>query len=291
MTLTGSPVTTYGTGLLSTQIYPAVDSGYLWRRQPGPLAPDGFVLPSLDLADRATVSANDHRLVTAPAEPDGARIYRVAGKDSLAAHLLRFGPGPEAAHALHAVGALLARLHAVPADATVPSGPPRGWLRLRKWLAEEHGPTAAPAGELLRSQLGEQRWRTLQTWCDEALSDRQHTVICHGAPSLGGVVFTLTGPIEVLTGEDLCLAPWSTDLGWLIGELIELSWTCGGDPQAWQALLASLYSGYGKDLGQRWNRAAALRITLHLHDFSTYVAWRPNEVRRYAGFLRFLIDL
>ncbi|MFC9635106.1 hypothetical protein ACFTY8_39130 [Streptomyces mirabilis] len=87
------------------------------------------------------------------------------------------------------------------------------------------------------------------------------------------------------------MAPWPTDLGWLVGELIELSWTYGGDPHDWQAFLTSLYSGHGNDLGAQWNRAAALRIALHLHDFSAYVAWQPHEVRRYAGFLRFLIDL
>ncbi|MFF9409874.1 phosphotransferase [Streptomyces anandii] len=291
MILTGDPATAYGTGLLRTDIYWSADGGYWWRRQPGPLAPSGFSLFPPDLADRIAVNTGGHRLVVAPAEHDSTRIYRVSSKDSLAAQLLRYGPGPEAARALHAIGRLLAQLHELPADKTVPDGPPRGWLRLSAWLSDRHGSPARPAGRLLRSLLHEQRWRTLQHWCLQALSERQRLVICHGAPGLGSVVCSPGGPVEVLTGEDVCLAPWATDLSWLIGELVELSWSRGGDHRQWQALLTNLYSGYGKDLGERWNRAAALRVALHLHDFSAYVAWRPTEIRKYADFLSFLIDL
>ncbi|MFE9448705.1 hypothetical protein [Streptomyces sp. NPDC006739] len=283
-----SPVRSYGTGLLRTTVRPGPEGGWLWRRQPGPQAPRAFAaVPAALTGPIADLGGNGpDRLV--PGREDGAgRRYLVTGEESLAARLLRDGPTAEAETALQGVGTLLARLHRLPPPVGVPSDRQAGLDRLAHWLSREAD--AGPARELLRTSLGEDRWGVLRAWYSETVADTRH-VLSHGGPSLGAAVMGTAG-VELLTGEDLCLAPWYADLGWVAGELVELAWQQGGDHTRWQALLTALYTGYGRDLGARWNRAAALRTALHLYDFSSYVAWRPQQVRRYAGFLSFLIDL
>ncbi|MEU9502458.1 hypothetical protein [Streptomyces sp. NPDC048196] len=278
----------YGTGLLRTAIRPCHEGGWLWSREPGPQAPQTFAVvpPSLTTLLTSLGDGGPDRL--APARHAGStRHYQVTGNESLAARLLNNGPTTEAETSLLRVGALLARLHRLTPPSDMPSRRPAGLDRLAHWLS--NGAGFGPARELLRKALGEVRWGVLGKWCSEVVADSRH-VLSHGSPSLGATVMGAAG-VELLTGEDVCMTPWYVDVGWVAGELVELAWQQGGDHKQWQVLLSALYSGYGRDLGNRWNRAAALRTALHLHDFSTYVAWRPQDVPRYAGFLSFLIDL
>ncbi|MFK8846537.1 hypothetical protein [Streptomyces sp. Ac-502] len=278
----------YGTGLLRTAIRPRPDGGWLWSREPGPQAPHAFttVPPALAALIRGLGHGGPYHLV--PGREEGTkRHYQVTGNESLAIRLLRDGPTAQAEAALRGVGTLLGRLHGLTPHSSVPPRRPAGLGRLTRWLSDEA--EGGPARKLLRTSLGELRWGILDAWCSEVAADTRG-VLSHGSPSLGATVMCATGA-ELLTGEDLCLAPWYVDLGWVAGELVELAWRQGGTHSRWQALLTALYAGYGCDLGTRWNRAAALRSALHLHDFSAYVAWHPQEVQRYAGFLTFLIDL
>jgi phosphopantothenoylcysteine decarboxylase/phosphopantothenate--cysteine ligase len=81
------------------------------------------------------------------------------------------------------------------------------------------------------------------------------------------------------------------DLGWVVGELVELKWQVGGDPGQWQRLTDALCDGYGRELGPDWHRMAALRVLLHVHDFAGYAGGTGDWLESYVGFLRFLIDL
>ncbi|MEU8708580.1 hypothetical protein, partial [Streptomyces sp. NPDC048565] len=254
------------------------------------------------LGDRDVNPASGGRPVTGI--PDGgSRIYDVNGAESLAALLLREGPVSAAESALRAMGRTLARLHALQPGPGFPTDPARGAERLLRQLTVGGADAGADAGApgqrtdvLLRDRLGPRRWSALRRWCALTVEDRRYPVLSHGAPGLGSAVPVQDGDgtvgAELLTGEDLCLAPWYLDLGWVAGELIELCWQCGGDFRAWQALLDALEEGYGREPGTPWSRAAAVRIALHLHDYSAYVAALPDdEVRRYADFLAYLIDL
>ncbi|MEV7439572.1 hypothetical protein AB0O22_00110 [Streptomyces sp. NPDC091204] len=283
----------FGTGLLRTTVH-----GGLWIREPGPLAPAGF--HPLPAALPETPRTPGVRLVYGEELPGGARAYRgLSGDESVAGHLLRHGPHPGLRPALHALGRALAALHTAPVPVSAPAGPPapptasRGWDRLDAWLAGRAPEVwAAQAASVLRERLGAERWHRLRDWTAELAAD-QALVVSHGAPGLGSLVANpvsdpAEGPVELLAGEDLCLAPWYSDVGWAVGELTELAWQLGGDGAAWQRLVDGVEEGYGRPLGPLRPRLAALRIALHLHDYTAYVGWQPETVERFAGFLGYL---
>ncbi|MFF8646408.1 hypothetical protein [Streptomyces sp. NPDC015345] len=143
----------------------------------------------------------------------------------------------------------------------------------------------------MQRSLGAERWARVNKWYRTITEDTDVTLV-HGAPGLGSLVSGASPEsTAILTGEDLAVAPWYYDLGWVLGELVELRWHLGGDQQAWQVLVDALFEGYGRDLGVWWNQAAALRTLLHVHDIAAYVGWHSSGFNQYASFLAFLIDL
>ncbi|MCX4762881.1 hypothetical protein OG562_18245 [Streptomyces sp. NBC_01275] len=285
-------VTEYGTGLLHTAVR-ALPDGHQWTRTVGPLAPAAFQ-PVTGLGDRLTAVGRDGaaRLAVGRAEGRG-RVYTVPGGESVANRLLSQGPLPQLREPMRGLGLALHRLHAEgPPPPTERLGPPRGLVRLDTWLAGR-APVARAAyvGDQLRHRLGPERWSRVTAWCREVAEDADVT-LAHGAPGLGSLVAGGDGgPAALLTGEDLAVAPWYFDLGWVLGELVELKWQLGGDQQGWQLLLEALFEGYGRDVGAQWNRLAALRILLHVHDIAAYVGWHTAGFDHYATFLTFLVDL
>ncbi|MEU6550264.1 hypothetical protein ABZ915_08235 [Streptomyces sp. NPDC046915] len=286
-------VVEYGTDLLRTTVRPLTSGGHEWTRTCGRLAPTGF-RPVGGLGDRLTAAGRDGAVRPAVGQGDAtSRRYTVAGGESVANRLLSAGPRPQLREPLRGLGRTLNRLHA---DGPPPSaqrlGPPRGLIRLDTWLAgRAPAARAAYVGSQLRGRLGPERWSKATDWCRQVTEDTDVTLV-HGAPGLGSlVVGDAVDPAALLTGEDLAVAPWYFDLGWVLGELVELKWQLGGDQQEWQLLLEVFFEGYGRDLGAQWNRVAALRILLHVHDIAAYVGWHTAGFDHYATFLMFLIDL
>ncbi|WP_146134840.1 hypothetical protein [Actinopolyspora mortivallis] len=275
---------------MSTVIHRSA-TGFVWRREAGPLAPTPLRPADVSLPESATESASEDGVRLVPGQAVGkSRLYRVRGWESLATRLLRDGVHGDVETPLYGLGRVLRALHACTAPTSV-TEPPRGWLRLDQWLSgRARVPRAASAGIELRRQLGVRRWDTLREWCDRVLADNEGA-LAHGGPGLGSVVVGADAAADVLVGEDLGTAPWYFDLGWVVGELVELKWYSNGSQQDWQPLIEALFRGYGRDLGAEWNRMASLRIALHLHDYTAYVARNPEELTRYADFLGFLIDL
>jgi hypothetical protein len=284
------PVRELGTGLLRTTVSAGPDGTFVWRREPGPLAPQPFVPthPGLDGAVTATGRPGAARWV--PGVPDGAaRTYRVRGDRAVAGLLLRDGPAADLVPALAGLGRALRDLHAVepPADAPLVRTP-RAVVRMRAWLDGRAAvPRAAYAESLLRGRLGAARLDALRALTDRMVGDPD-TVLCHGAPGLGSLV-PASGGADALIGEDLCRAPWYVDVGWALGELVELRWYLGGDAGAWAALLDALLAGYGRDLGDAWRELAAFRVLLHVHDYTAYVGWDATVFDRYTGFAAYLL--
>lgn len=294
-THTPAPPRRFGTALLQTAVDGDDEHGYRWTRRPGPAAPAGFADPthSTDPALLTlTVPETRGAVRLALGTPDGAaRHYRADAPASIASLLLYADRGHELAADLHGLGRLLRRLH----DSAFAAGPatatelPRGWQRLAHWLHDR--PATGDAGtarETLQGQLGVDRWNRLRRWTD-AVADAP-AGRCHGAPGLGSVIpgGQRDDPV-LLTGEDVAAAPWTWDLGWVVGELVELTWQLGrstGLPE----LLGALFTGYGRDLGDQWSRHAALRIALHVHDFSAYTTGSADILRGYGDFVAFLID-
>ncbi|MET9838856.1 hypothetical protein ABZZ01_13815 [Streptomyces virginiae] len=299
----------FGTGLLHTVVTGDPDRGYTWVRRPGPLSPAPFAAPGLDLAGPhgpAAPIAPDAPDAQAPAgavrwapgtetaEPGGRR-YRVRGPESVARRLLHHGPDEDLVAVLEGVGRLLRTLHETPVPQDLAGDPqtrPRGLVRFTDWLAgRAASPRAAYAESRLRPRLGETRMAALHALCAR-IADEPDPVLCHGAPALGSLVPAVpSGGADLLIGEDLCLAPWYFDLGWILGELVELKWYRGDGHPAWPRLLDALFQGYGRDLGDEWGRLAALRVLLHLHDYTAYVGWDEKTFEKYTGFAMFLLDL
>ncbi|MFI9078338.1 flavoprotein [Streptomyces sioyaensis] len=283
----------FGTGLLRTTIRDLPAGGRRWRREPGPLAPAPFE-PAGGEEYRLLAGIGDlggARLALSTAEGP-ARLYDVPGEVSAAHLLLHDGPSAELAKPLHDLGRLLRAVHDLTPPAAPRAGTSRGLARLDAWLTgRAAAPRAACAQGQLRRSLGEERWARVLNWHARAV-DNPDTVLAHGAAGLGSLVLDrASDSIDLLTGEDVCRAPWYVDLGWVVGELVELQWQVGGDKGAWQSLTDALFEGYGRDLGSRWKEVAALRILLHVHDIAAYLDDYDHGFDHYCGFLRFLVDL
>ncbi|MGW0608692.1 hypothetical protein [Streptomyces sp. NPDC002640] len=127
------------------------------------------------------------------------------------------------------------------------------------------------------------------------MPEEQPSTLVHGAPGLGLLV-----PAEfrdtshgLITGEDVGIAPWQWDVGWVLAELRELRFLStrvrhfGTD---WQGLEHSFLSGYGRPFDLWVQRSIALRSLLHLHDFSVFVAWDEAEIHTYAALIMDAVD-
>jgi hypothetical protein len=280
------PVRDFGTGLLHTTVRPLPDGGHRWRRSPGPLSPAPFV-PTGAFPDRPAAVAGV-RWVVGTADGDD-RIYDVRNREAVAGRLLREGPDQAFAQVLHGLGAALRALHEQPAPADL--APPRGLARFATWLdGRAPDPRVAYAESLLRPRLGIPAWKRVR-----ALAERipvEEAVLSHGAPGLGSLVIAEAGEgADALAGEDVCRAPWWFDLGWALGELVELQWYLGGDKAAWQRLITALLDGYGRELPEHWRSLVAFRVLLHAHDYTAYVGWEPKVFDKYTGFARYLLSV
>ncbi|GAA5068889.1 phosphopantothenoylcysteine decarboxylase/phosphopantothenate--cysteine ligase [Thermocatellispora tengchongensis] len=287
------PSTTYGTGLLHTSIHSMATGGYRWRRAPGPFAPAPFSPLTGETRDAlaAIGEVGTCRLAIGTAAGD-ARIYDVRGGESAARRLMRPGDHDRLEKPLHDLGRLLRAVHDQEPPADLVGRPARGLVRLGDWLAgRATSPRAAYAQGQFRQRLGEERWQRVRSWYDAVRTDTGVT-LAHGAAGFGALAIDgESGAGDLLIGEDVCAAPWYLDVGWLIGELAELQWQVGGDQHGWQALINALFEGYDRDLGPEWNRYAALRILLHVHDIAAYFAGYQYDFDHYRKFLQYLIDL
>ncbi|WFE30322.1 phosphotransferase [Solwaraspora sp. WMMD791] len=293
-TAVAAPVTRdFGTGLLRTQVRPLPDGGHRWHRRPGPLAPRPFVPSVVGLAERLGRSDGSAPVRWVAGRANGPqRSYDVRGNRAVAGRLLQDGPTDDLVELLHGYGRCLRALHAVDPDevGVDGDGPPRGLARFTTWLdGRAPQPRAAYAESMLRPRLGRAALARLREHTGRIAAAEQ--VLCHGAPGLGALVIADPGPgADALIGEDLCRAPWWFDLGWTLGELIELQWYLGGNRSAWQRLIDALLRGYGRDLDDRWRDTVALRVLLHVHDYTAYVGWDATVFDKYTGFARYLLS-
>ncbi|ALC22065.1 phosphotransferase [Streptomyces pristinaespiralis] len=286
-TIEADAVTRYGTGLLRTEVRPLAGGLHQWRRTPGPYAPAPFVPVPRTLP---VVTGPGARVVFGAADGVG-RTYHLEGEHSVAYLLLTGGPGAVPPQALRDLGTTLRALHDVPPPASARAHGSRGLDRLDSWLTgRAPAPRAAQAAEQIRKALGDPAWATVRGWHQRVVGDTS-TVLAHGAAGLGSLIAGSDGSATLLAGEDLSVLPWYVDIGWIIGELVELKWQLGGDPVAWQAHIDALCEGYGRDPGADWQWLAVLRIMLHVHDIAAYLDEPVDSFHQYADFLRFLIGL
>ncbi|MFF7494951.1 hypothetical protein [Streptomyces rubiginosohelvolus] len=331
----GVPVAEYGTGLQITRVHRAPDAelggtgDFLWWHGPGPLRVGSLRVPARsaalvpDLGPVATAAL----LATGTPHGDGL-LHRAAGSASAAAWLR--DPRPQAgrlvAHSLAAAARALRALHGVPLPPGPQPLPPPGVRRLREWAAGT-GPLAPAAARLrrrAREVWGEGRTELLLGWADEAVrpsGSGAPVVPLHGWASTGSLVPPRSrGRVALLTGEDLGAGRRELDLGWMLGDLVELAWSSPLHRAAESAGLLSVTDlqrvflgayeadgsdthgseGGGRERGDHEpsgpvydpvavGRCAVLRVVTHMRDFATYCEW-SDELLDYLAFTAELID-
>ncbi|GAA3815111.1 hypothetical protein GCM10022226_39910 [Sphaerisporangium flaviroseum] len=269
-------VESFGTGFLHTTIVRHGEGDYLWTRRPGPERRDAMRMPGAAvLAAVRALPAGPVRLAL-PERGDGTGVsYRTDQAGSLAGVFLRGASGTaRIADTLAQTGATLARLHGTPApQGGLPA--PEGPRRLLSWLLDGDGPGAAPRLHRHAADiLGPGRSAAVAAWCAPA----RPRVLLHGAPSLGTLLpLTAERDGALLTGEDLSAGAPESDVGWLIGELVEFRELAGRFGRATldhDALIGRVLDGYGAPLDlAAVGRAATVRFLSHVHDFAAYVKW------------------
>ncbi|MFF4356309.1 hypothetical protein [Streptomyces sp. NPDC001604] len=299
-------VDSFATGYQRTTVHRLTDGSFRWVRSAGADRPVPLVGPGPQARRRLASLRSGTVRVGLPEEAPGALQYTVHGADS-AAKLLWAELTP--AHrdrlsvALHDTGRLLRTLHDVPDRGTPPgelsgrSGPP-GPARLAAWMDTGRGPRAArELHGVLRASFGPRRWETVRSWCAASAEPGPADVLLHGAPSTGSLIVGDPGlpaaDSVLLTGEELAPGSPAFDLGWLLGEFLELRMTAdrkGTSRPLLTELPTALLDGYGTpDDLLAVGRAAVLRIVTHAHDFAAYLGWHP-ELGLYADVLPGYVD-
>lgn len=287
----GTTVSEYGTGLVRTRVGDLGRGRFVWERRAG--TGRGAPLKAPSPGARAAVETANGPGVrfVLPVVEGETLLYAMPGALS-AARLVR-GSDPELAEllrsALRETGAALGRLHAAPVLEELPDSPP-GLARLSGWLKAGRDELAVTA----RERLGEGRSRRAEEWC-AALGDTDGApVLLHGAPSLGTLVpAPRLGVGALATGEDLARGSGALDVGWLLGELVELEEAArrglGTAPDAdYTGLTTALLDGYGvRQADAAMRRVATVRVLTHAHDYATYVGWHDDLL----GYLDLVADL
>ncbi|MDT9593130.1 hypothetical protein RDV89_08625 [Nocardioides zeae] len=246
-------------------------------RTPGSLRADVLAAPPRALPVTST------EVAWSLPDADGGHV--VPGPLSAAALLLGGVPGSAVLRMVAPVGAALA--HAARLEA--PARPaPSGLRRLRRWLSGAATPTAE--SRRLRELLDEHGLRPdLRAWADDLVgAPRAYSL---GAPGLGALYPHPDGArTVVLVTDEVASAPPVWDLGWLLGELLELV----NDPDhapaprpvhehpIAQAVLERYAAVAPPPDPDALARAALLRWVVHLHDFTAYVGWDDQLPRRVA---------
>ncbi|MFJ3962366.1 hypothetical protein [Streptomyces sp. NPDC090036] len=285
-------VTEYGTGLQTTRVHRAQDGGFLWWQGPGAQVGRPLTAPAAHLVPHLAAETGA-ALLTVPERAGDGLLHRVAGTASAAAWLRDFRPQARSlvAHSLASAARALRALHAVPVPDEVPLGTPPGLTRLRSW--------AYGSSELKDRTLavwGEERMERLLGWAAGLAPDTARgktgppaRSLVHGWASLGALIPPLSrGRVALLTGEDLAAGCPELDLGWLLGELVELAWAA--PPHDSTDLRRVLVEAYGPGPDPVLvGRAAVLRVVTHMQDFAVYRGW-DDELLGYIAFTAELID-
>ncbi|RPK62636.1 hypothetical protein EES43_13165 [Streptomyces sp. ADI96-02] len=326
-------VAAHGTGLQLTRVHHEPGGGFLWWHGPGPGRTGPLRAPGRLLARVPAPAAASGAALLSTGTPYGdGLLHRAAGSASAAAWLR--DPRPQAgrlvAHALVAAGRALRLLHDVPLPPDLEPVDLPGVRRMRAWAAGT-GPSA-PAAVRLRQRArevwGRARTALLLDWAHDALRPAGPGDVVaplHGWASAGALVPPRTrGRVALLTGEDLGVGRRELDLGWMLGDLVELAWSSplygGGqgrrsgtgdgpdagraDPRsaglpsaaALQAVFLRAYGdpGAASASGPAYDpaavgRCAVIRVVTHMQDFATYCEW-SDELLDYLAFTAELID-
>jgi hypothetical protein len=304
----GPVVSSTATGLRRTTIHEPSPGSYLWWLRPGSADPaPRYAMPERFRPALKAASTARLRLVLPVAHETGL-LYRTASPLS-AAFWQGAGPVVEErlAENLGAVVRGLGGLHRIPVTSPLPAPP--GLVRLRHWLDHpDHTSGGARLHDLALRHWGAAGLGRIRSWTTE-LGGRTGSLV-HGNLSLAAILPTLdnAGPVELLTGPEVSGGDPAFDLGWLLGELLELTFAAprqaaprqAGNRQAAieEAAAAPLTAAVlraAADLDPGLidrpvlHRAGVLRIVTHMRDHACAMPW-TDELAGYTDLISTLLD-
>lgn len=246
-----------------------------------------------ELHDR-THSETDAHAVLVPGRFTGSEwVFTVLSEDLLVDRVLSGDERIDWPSISRDLGRFLAVLHLQREDEPIgiPGGPD-ACLRINAWLRglspDFYGAHFSP---VVREAIGDSVWSTLSTWCQSLLAETD-TTTCHGQFGMGAIhVHEDDSALEVLAGPALCIAHPSFDIGYYLGELLEMSRSDKLPADQFQLSIQAFEDGYGRALTVQDFRAAILRILMHQHDYVAYSSHQVSpEVHENLRFVRYLVE-
>lgn len=275
----GQVVDAFGSDFIGVEVRTRADGAFDWTSTPGPSGPAQLG------AVRASTGA-----------PTGTAACRWVWPRPSGRGLRFTVPGPSsAARWLSAADLDLARQAAPAVLASAVSVVEVGALTgvearespapIRRLIAHLRAEQPVPATRQWRAacvrEVGASAWSRLVDTVDQTYADVTDLLTRHGGLSIGGIIPATVGEAPaLLTGPDVGRAPQGHDLGWLLGELIELG---HGADLARRELLRSL----AREV-QRCHRGptdellvpALSRILAHAEDYAAHVGWHESLTGR-----------
>lgn len=289
----GPVVSRTETGLRRTAVHHVSDQEFAWFLRPGDHSPAALTIRAADRL-RALRDASVPECVWLLPEAYGqGLIFRSSSALSAA-----FWMNADRAIRDRLVPSLvpvrrgLDRLHRVAAPSS--PVPPPALVRLLHMLdGRAPRPGAVRLHAMATAAWGPAAMSLLRGWAAETPGG---TRLIHGNLSLAALLPVMAadgaGGFEVMTGADLSAGRPEFDVGWLLGEMLELAYAAGppgATPTlAGDRLAGGLLAGAGLDpvlLG----RTMLLRLVTHMHDFAAYMPW-TDELAGYTELVRRLLD-
>lgn len=272
------------TGYLRTRLVRQGDQLDLVR-SPGPLRAQVDPLPAATVTRLARLRVDGVIWVVPEDVGDDGHRYPVPGTASAAALALAGIPAAGLARMLAPVGTALAAVHSV--EPVEPLPLPNGLRRLHAWLTDGSGPGEA---EQLHTCLADvpALAQAVTSWSQQLAESTAGCTTGLGAPGMATAYPVPDGSAtHLLLTEELALARPEWDLGWLLGERLELvnhpeltptPVTLADDPVA-----RAVIDAYPGPLDtEMLRRTCLLRWVIHLHDYASYVGWAPDIPVRLA---------
>lgn len=282
----------FGTGLIQTSI-DRVDGHVRWTRVPGINNTRGLRSPISTLSAKAERLAMERCTYVTPRVSSRYEVSWDTSSSTTLASLALTNPDSSLVRKSTArLGAALAAFHQDRSTGWVPPGSTSPAMdRFLGWINGSPIDDAR-AGKAwlthLKRTLGPDHFAALRQ-CGEALQQSEPGVELHGWPTLGSVLVSDEGEVEILAGTDLAFGVPEADISTITGELTEfrnMQSVGGGDPLPYDHLMNIFLEAYGDGFDSaRCRRGTIVRIALHSADYATYVGWH-DALDTYAELLK-----
>lgn len=276
----GEVLRTTETGYLRTVTMRRPDGRTVLRREPGHLRTPDIGIGLVAVAARVAEVRSPGVDWALPQAHGPAAHFEVPGEASWATLLLAGMPAAALARMVDPLGPALAGVHRLGAAA---GNEPAGLRRLARWLDTGRGPGSTD--RLHAVLLDVPQLREMLVDGIRRLRAAAPTLVL-GAPG-GNVLYPdpAGDRTTVLVTDELGDAPPEWDLGWLLGELLELANNphVVAEPQALDGhpVAETVLRGYVGPLDRSLlAQAALLRWAVHLHDYAAYVDWPDAAAAR-----------